>query len=64
MTKLLFFHFQVTNSNLENIKLHFELLTQSQFILETQIYLYLTCIESHQQEASFGYICLFGHSQN
>ena len=52
MVKLLFFHFQVTNSNLKNIKLHFELLIQSRFILEIQFYLCPVPIECHQEKPS------------
>ena len=62
MVKLLFFHFQVTNANLENIELHFELLTQSWLILEIQFYLCPVPLEDHQEQTNLIYF--FGHQLN
>ena len=52
MVKLLFFRFQVTNSNLKNIKLHFELLTQARLILEIRFYVCPVPLEGHQNKPS------------
>ena len=52
MVKLLFLDFRVTNSNLKNTKLHFELLTQSVLILEIQFYLCPVQLECHQEKIS------------
>ena len=49
MVKLLFIHFRVTNSNLKNIKLHFELLTQSMLILEI---VFPVLFECYQEKTS------------
>ena len=53
MVKLLFIHFRVTNSNLKNIKLNFQLLTQSRLILE------ILCpvpFEGHQEKTSLFFL--------
>ena len=52
MLKILFFHFRVSNSNLKNIKLHFELLTQSLLTLEIQFFLCPVPREGHQEKTS------------
>ena len=52
MVKLLFFHFRVTNSNLKNIKLHYELLSQSRLMLEIQFYLCAVPLQDHQEKTS------------
>ena len=52
MLKLLFLHFRVINSNSKNIKLHFELLTQSRLILEIQFYLCPVPCEGHREKSS------------
>ena len=62
MVKLLFFHFQVTNASLENVELHFELLTQSWLILEIQFYLCPVPLEDHQEKTNLIYF--FGHQLN
>ena len=50
MVTLLFFHFRITNSNLKNINLHFELLTQSRLLLEIQFYLCPVLLEGPQKK--------------
>ena len=52
MVKHLFCHFWVTNSNLINIKLHFELVTQSRLILKIQFYLCPVPLEGYQENIS------------
>ena len=52
MVKVLFFHFRVTNLNLKNIKLHFELLTQSRVILEIQFYFCPVPRKGHREKTS------------
>ena len=52
MVKLLFSFFQVTNSNLKNIKLEFELLTYPRLILEIKFYLCPVTFEGHKKKTS------------
>ena len=52
MVKLLFFQFRFTNSNLKNIKLHFELLAQSRLILGIQFFLCPVPLEHYQEKTS------------
>ena len=60
MDNLQFFHFRVANSNLKNVKLHFELLTQPLLILEIQLYLSPVLSEGYQEKTS----PFFFHSLN
>ena len=53
MVKLLFIYFRVTNSNLKNIKLPFELLTNSRFILDIQFYLFQFCLCLYHSDAEY-----------
>ena len=59
MVKLLFFHFWVTNLNLKNVKLHFELLTQYRMISEIRFYLWLV-----QRKVYLKLVYFFGHLVN
>ena len=52
MSKSFILHCWVTKSNFKNIKLHFELLTQSRLILEIQLSLCLVPLEGHQEKTS------------
>ena len=52
MVKLLFFHFWVTNLNLKNVKLHFELLSQYRMISEIRFYLWLVQRKVYQEKTS------------
>ena len=52
MVKLLFSFFQVTNSNLKNIKLDFELLTYPHLILEIKFYLCPVTFDGHKEKTS------------
>ena len=67
MVKLLFFLFRVTNSNLKNIKLHFEFRIQSWLTLEIQFYFCPVLLEGHQetigQRKAFSLISSRDHCQ-
>ena len=52
MVKLLFFHSWVTNLNLKNVKLHFELLTQYRMISEIRFSLWLVQCKVYQEKTS------------
>ena len=52
MVELLIFQFRGTNSNLKNIKLNFELLSQYRLRMEIQFYLCPVPREVHQGKTS------------
>ena len=55
MVELWFFHFRAINSNLKNITLRFELLTQSWLKLEIQFYLCPVPSEGHREKTSLSF---------
>ena len=57
MVNFFILYFRFTNSNLRKIELHFELLTQSQMILEIQFYFRPAPFESHHEKT----FLFFGH---